>query len=93
MSREAIPQMSDIEKLAVLEEQAKATIASLVKVDSKEEFYAYFTPKNEEHPEIHGGFALSHWSGEADVEKKIKDGVKYQCTNCTHAEVHQLEED
>ncbi|KDN57444.1 type I DNA topoisomerase [Exiguobacterium sp. AB2] len=27
------------------------------------------------------------------VEKKIKDGVKYQCTNCTHTEVHQQEED
>jgi prolyl-tRNA synthetase len=51
------------------------------KIDSKEEFYAYFTPKNQHHPEIHGGFALSHWSGEADVEKKIKEelGVTIRC--------------
>jgi prolyl-tRNA synthetase len=55
--------------------------AHMNKIDSKEEFYAYFTPKNQHHPEIHGGFALSHWSGEADVEKKIKEelGVTIRC--------------
>ena len=42
------------------------------KIDSKEEFYAFFTPKNRENPEIHGGFALSHWSGEASVEEIVK---------------------
>ena len=42
------------------------------RIDSKEEFYAYFTPKNSEKPEIHGGFALSHWNGSAEVEEIIK---------------------
>lgn len=42
------------------------------KIDSKEEFYAFFTPKNSEEPEIHGGFALSHWSGEKEVEEQVK---------------------
>lgn len=42
------------------------------KIDTKEEFYAFFTPKNKEQPEIHGGFALSHWSGEKEVEEQVK---------------------
>ncbi|MBX3719167.1 MAG: proline--tRNA ligase [Parachlamydiales bacterium] len=42
------------------------------KIDSKEEFYAFFTPKNAENPEIHGGFALAHWCGDLDVEEQIK---------------------
>ncbi|MGE0670095.1 MAG: proline--tRNA ligase [Parachlamydiales bacterium] len=42
------------------------------KIDSKEEFYAFFTPKNSENPEIHGGFALAHWCGDLDVEEQIK---------------------
>lgn len=51
------------------------------KIDSKEEFYAFFTPKNLETPEIHGGFALSHWCNDAQVEEKIKEdlGVTVRC--------------
>jgi prolyl-tRNA synthetase len=50
--------------------------ANTVKIDSKEEFYAFFTPKNSEKPEIHGGFALAHWNGSREVEEKIKDDLK-----------------
>ncbi len=46
------------------------------KIDTKEEFYAYFTPQNSEKPEIHGGFALTHWNGSAAVEAKIKEDLK-----------------
>jgi len=51
------------------------------RIDSKEEFYAYFTPKNSQSPEIHGGFAFSHWSGEEEVEKQVKEdlGVTIRC--------------
>ncbi len=41
-------------------------------IDSRDEFYAFFTPKNREEPEIHGGFALTHYSGEASVEEQIR---------------------
>ena len=41
-------------------------------IDNKEDFYAFFTPKNKENPEIHGGFALAHWSGDPAVEEQIK---------------------
>ncbi|MDB6171663.1 MAG: prolyl-tRNA synthetase [Chthoniobacteraceae bacterium] len=45
-------------------------------IESKEEFYAFFTPKNSERPEIHGGFALAHWNGSREVEEKIKSELK-----------------
>jgi prolyl-tRNA synthetase len=45
-------------------------------IESKEDFYAWFTPKNEAKPEIHGGFALAHWNGSAEVEAKIKEDLK-----------------
>ncbi len=41
-------------------------------IDSKEDFFAFFTPKNPERPEIHGGFALAHWCGNQICEEKIK---------------------
>jgi prolyl-tRNA synthetase len=45
------------------------------RIDTKEEFYDYFTaPRHEENSPtpIHGGFALTHFSGEAALEEKIK---------------------
>ncbi|NGX38436.1 MAG: Proline--tRNA ligase [Chlamydiae bacterium] len=54
---------------------------NIVKIDDKESFYAFFTPKNKERPEIHGGFAFTHWCGEAASEEQIqKDlGVTIRC--------------
>ncbi|MBN1696106.1 MAG: proline--tRNA ligase [Spirochaetales bacterium] len=45
------------------------------RIDSKEAFYDFFTPKNTEKPEIHGGFALCHWSGEESVEEQVKNDL------------------
>jgi len=55
--------------------------ANTVRIDTREEFYAYFTPKKANKPEIHGGFALCHWSGESDVEDQVKKdlGVTIRC--------------
>ena len=47
-----------------------------VRIDTKEEFYKFFTPKNKEKPEIHGGFALAHWNGSPEVEEQIKKDLK-----------------
>jgi prolyl-tRNA synthetase len=47
-----------------------------VRIDTKEAFYEYFTPENREKPEIHGGFALCHWSGEASVEEQVKQDLQ-----------------
>jgi prolyl-tRNA synthetase len=38
-----------------------------------DDFLAFFTPQNKEKPEIHGGFALSHWCGSSACEDKIND--------------------
>lgn len=43
-----------------------------VKIDSKEEFYEFFTSKGEV---IHGGFALSHWNGDPAIEDKVKQDL------------------
>lgn len=45
---------------------------NIVKIDDKEEFYQFFTPKNKEKPEIHGGFAFTHWCEDPKVEEQIQ---------------------
>ena len=45
-------------------------------IDENKEFYDFFTPASIEKPEIHGGFALSHWCGSNECESKIKDDLK-----------------
>lgn len=47
-----------------------------VKIDDNKKFYKFFSPKNEAQPEIHGGFAHSHWCGDTACEEKIKDDLK-----------------
>ncbi len=56
------------------------------KIDTKDDFYAFFTPKNRNKPEIHGGFALAHWSGESAVEQQIKNdlNVTIRCIPLDH---------
>jgi prolyl-tRNA synthetase len=57
-------------------ERAKAfREANTRNIDSKDEFYGWFTPKNAEKPEIHGGFALAHWCGSPQCEAKIKEDL------------------
>ena len=40
-------------------------------LDDWKSFEEFFTPKNKEKPEIHGGFAHAHWCGSAQCEEKI----------------------
>lgn len=44
-------------------------------IGNNKEFYEFFTPKNQEKPEIHGGFSLSHWCGSDACESKIKEDL------------------
>lgn len=37
------------------------------------EFKSFFTPKNEDKPEIHGGFIKAKWCGDAETEKILED--------------------
>jgi prolyl-tRNA synthetase len=50
--------------------------SNTVRINSKSDFYDFFTPENKEKPEIHGGFALAHWSGSSEVEAQIKQQLK-----------------
>jgi prolyl-tRNA synthetase len=50
--------------------------ANTVGIDTREEFYAFFTPRNAERPEIHGGFVRGHWCGSAECEARIKEDLK-----------------
>ncbi len=45
-------------------------------IDDTKDFYRFFTPEDSEKPEIHGGFALSHWCGNDACEARIKDDLK-----------------
>jgi prolyl-tRNA synthetase len=49
--------------------------ANTIAIDDNKEFYEFFTPDTPEKPEIHGGFALSHWCGKDQCESKIKEDL------------------
>ena len=42
-------------------------------IDNETDFRSYFTPQNPEQPEIHGGFALSHFSSEEEVQSLLDE--------------------
>jgi prolyl-tRNA synthetase len=56
-------------------------------IDTRADFEAFFTPKSvkivagDERPEIHGGFALAHWSGDPAIETELKDKLKVTIRN------------
>ncbi len=50
--------------------------ANTIPIDTRDEFYKFFTPRNADKPEAHGGFASSHWCGSRDCEEKIKTDLK-----------------
>ena len=45
-------------------------------IESRKDFYDFFTPENSAKPEIHGGFALAYWNGSREVEEQIKNDLK-----------------
>ena len=67
--------LDDIQR-TIFERARKYRDEHIVKIDSKEEFYEYFTPKDKQKPEIHGGFVLAHWNGDPKTEEKIKNDLK-----------------
>lgn len=45
-------------------------------IESEADFREFFTTKNAEQPEIHGGFALAHWDGSREVEEKVRQELQ-----------------
>ncbi|MDR0361915.1 MAG: proline--tRNA ligase [Planctomycetota bacterium] len=64
---------------AVLKEMQDGLLARAIayrdgntrEIDDLDSFRAFFTPRNGEKPEIHGGFAMSHWCGDEKCEERI----------------------
>ena len=52
---------------------AKMRAENTVTIDNVDDFKAYFTPKNADQPEIHAGFALCHFSSEAEVQPLLDE--------------------
>ena len=61
---------------ALLQKATRLRDAYTTTIDDKDAFYDFFTPRNAEKPELHGGFALAHWNGSAAVEQKVKEDLK-----------------
>ena len=60
----------------LLERAKKFREANTRVIESKKDFYDFFTPKDPAKPEIHGGFALAHWNGSREIEEQIKNDLK-----------------
>jgi prolyl-tRNA synthetase len=45
-------------------------------IGDPQELAAFFTPRNADKPEIHGGFAVSPWCGSAECEASVKESLK-----------------
>jgi prolyl-tRNA synthetase len=52
--------------------------ANTRRIDSKADFYAFFTPERDDPklpPPIHGGFAMTHFGGDVELEQQIKNDL------------------
>ena len=61
---------------ALLEKATAFQKQHTCKLETMDEFKAFFTPKSEDKPEIHGGFALMHWAGSAEDEERLSKEYK-----------------
>jgi prolyl-tRNA synthetase len=57
---------------ALLARALKLREESTRTIDNLNEFEAFFTPKNADQPEIHGGLAHSHFVESPDMDEKLK---------------------
>jgi prolyl-tRNA synthetase len=64
--------LADIQQ-TLLDRAIRRRQEATVKIDSLAEFEKFFTPKDEENPEIHGGFAHCHFVDSAEMNEKLKD--------------------
>ena len=73
---------------ALLERARAFRDANTRSIDDAEAFRRFFTPANAEKPEIHGGFALSHWCDDVACEQKVNDelAVTIRCIPLNRAE-------
>jgi prolyl-tRNA synthetase len=80
--KQSVPRHELVQTVAAILEQMQAGLFAAARrlrdentrdIDSLAEFREYFTPQNEEKPEIHGGFARCHWHESEEVDQILKD--------------------
>jgi prolyl-tRNA synthetase len=72
---EAVAMLDQIQK-QLFEKAKKFRDENTIRVDDRETFVKFFTPKNAEKPEIHGGFVRAGWCESAACEAKAKEELK-----------------
>jgi prolyl-tRNA synthetase len=70
---QSVPALLDEIQAALFDRALAFRRQHTVRLDELQAFVDYFTPANADKPEIHGGFALAHWCGEAACEARIKE--------------------
>ena len=84
-AKEAMPKEDFIQNVEDILSQVQATLLDRAlalrnehtkKLETFDEFKAFFTPTNADKPEIHGGFALMHWAGSSEDEDKLSAEFK-----------------
>jgi prolyl-tRNA synthetase len=63
--------LADIQQ-SLFDRAAKLRADASVRIDSLSEFEKFFTPKNAENPEIHGGLAWCHFVDSPEMDAKLK---------------------
>ncbi|WP_428389620.1 proline--tRNA ligase [Mucisphaera sp.] len=76
-----VPQILQEIQDAILARAQKLRSDNTQTIDSEADFRAFFTPKNPDQPEIHGGFALAHWDGTNETAERVQKelGVTIRC--------------
>jgi prolyl-tRNA synthetase len=64
--------LAEIQK-SLFDRAAKAREAASVRIDNLAEFEKFFTPKNADDPEIHGGLAYCHFVDTPQINEKLKE--------------------
>jgi prolyl-tRNA synthetase len=66
-----ITNLLDDIQTSLLERARKLLSDNTKEIDNWDDFKTFFTPQNKKRPEIHGGFAMSHWCDSEECEAKI----------------------
>ena len=69
-----VAQLDDIQQ-CLLDRARSFRDTHTQQINTKADFYDFFTPRDRDKPEIHAGFALCHWNGQADVEETVKNDL------------------
>ncbi len=67
-----VPKMLGEIQHGLLQRALRRRDEATIRIDSLKEFEVYFTPQNEERPEIHGGLAYSHFVESPEMDEKLK---------------------